>query len=56
VECLAKALDCTPVETAELAALARQPKPMLSAVERRALVQRIETLLSVIAEEVRRLR
>jgi hypothetical protein len=53
---LAKALDCTSEQTARLEGLARQPRPMLSAAERRAAVQRIQTLLGVIAEEVRRLR
>jgi transcriptional regulator with XRE-family HTH domain len=56
VERLAKVLDCTAEQTAELVRLAREPRPVLSAVERRALVRRIEALLDVIAQEVHRLR
>jgi transcriptional regulator with XRE-family HTH domain len=56
VERIAKALDLTPEQTAELVKLAREPKPTLSARERRAVIQRIETLLGLVVEEVRRLR
>jgi transcriptional regulator with XRE-family HTH domain len=56
VERIAKALDLTPEQTAELTKLAREPKPELSAQQRRAVIQRIDMLLGMVAEEVRRLR
>jgi transcriptional regulator with XRE-family HTH domain len=55
-EQLAAALGCTPEQTRELVKLAGEPKPKLSARERAAVVQRIETLLGLVVEEVRRLR
>jgi transcriptional regulator with XRE-family HTH domain len=56
VERLAKALDLTSEQTAELVKLAGEAKLTLSAHERDALIQRVETLLGLVVEEVRRLR
>jgi transcriptional regulator with XRE-family HTH domain len=56
VERLAAALDCTPEQTEELVKLAGEPKAMLSARDRVVVIQRIKTLLDMVAEEVRRLR
>jgi transcriptional regulator with XRE-family HTH domain len=55
VERITKALDATPEETATLVELARELIPVLSASDRRATVQRIQTLLDLVAEEARKL-
>jgi transcriptional regulator with XRE-family HTH domain len=53
---LAAALSLDAVQTAEVIKLAGEPKPTMTADERRAVVKRIETLLEMVSEELARLR
>jgi transcriptional regulator with XRE-family HTH domain len=51
---LAAALSLDAVETAEVIKLAGEPRPMMTADERRAVVDRIEKYLAVVSEELAR--
>jgi hypothetical protein len=53
---LAAALSLDAVQTAEVIGLAGEPRPTMTADERRAVVKRIETLLEMVSEELARLR
>jgi transcriptional regulator with XRE-family HTH domain len=56
VERLAKVLELDQEQTAELVQRARVPGPDLDAKNRRAVIQRIETLLDLVRDEVAKLR
>jgi transcriptional regulator with XRE-family HTH domain len=53
---LAAALSLDAMQTAEVIKLAGEPRPTMTADERRAVVKRIETLLEMVSEELARLR
>jgi predicted transcriptional regulator len=53
---LAAALSLDARQTAEVIKLAGEPRPTMTADERRAVVKRIETLLEMVSEELARLR